>query len=152
MIPGSFGCSSHDTGIDGPFLSFEQALINHYQAAQQRKHREKRVKFLQAAENKLTEEINVTAKRAQECMQKLETLYQKFIFEHSVSEDRITALWGKIHGLAVKYRDGLEDLQKDKTAQQETIEEKQITSLAKIRKACEASENIVKQLKQDIEE
>jgi len=33
-----------------------------------------------------------------------ETLYQKFIFEHSVSEDRITALWGKIHGLAVKYR------------------------------------------------
>jgi len=31
MIPGSFDYSSHDTGIDGPFLSFEQALINHYQ-------------------------------------------------------------------------------------------------------------------------
>jgi len=33
-----------------------------------------------------------------------ETLYRNFILEYSVSEDRITALWGKIHIFAVKYR------------------------------------------------
>lgn len=158
MIPGSFDYSSHDTGIDGPFLSFEQALINHYQgllstiasAIVQTKPVFQRPNNASIEKNEwnffkppktswlkryicCTPPPNIPINQTldqrngqkssgmhAEAVGSLllfhmryidsftylnrETFYQKFIFEHSVSEDRITALWGKIHGLAVKYR------------------------------------------------
>ncbi|KAF9446535.1 hypothetical protein P691DRAFT_761543 [Macrolepiota fuliginosa MF-IS2] len=131
-------------GSDDP--SFEQALLKHYATVQERKHRAKQQKFLQAAENKLSEEVNSTAEAVRNCIQQLESSYATFIFEYASTDDRIRAMWDQIRSLDEKYIAVLEDIGRNQITHDDQTEEKQMSGLSKIRAACEDYGRVVDQM------
>ncbi|KAF7291242.1 hypothetical protein MIND_01267900 [Mycena indigotica] len=150
--------SAKSTGDDFDFLTasqgstgsddqtFQLAVAQQLMASKEKKRKEQERKFIQAAKNKLNNELGASAEAAVAAYTDLETAFTQFFADYITSEDAIRAIWAELKAATIHYQQVADKLRAKNEGLRGTTEAAQISAMGGVKGACQEYRTLVDSL------